>query len=144
MVRIMIYRFKIPCSKDSLKAIRSFVNETLSGFAVPELEANLLVLAVDEICANRIIHSNNNDQSMYVEVVIKKEDNDDIIFEIIDAGTPFDNTSYKEPNLVHLIQERRKGGLGLMLVNRIMDAIEVTTVGDLSVFRMYKKLSLAS
>ena len=144
MREIMIHRFKISCTKDSLKAIRCFVNETLNTYAIPEIEANMLVLAVDEICANRIIHSNHNDQSLYLEVVIKKEDNQDIIFEIIDAGVPFDVINYTEPNLVQLIQDKRKGGLGLMLVKRIMDAVEVTTIDNLSVFRMYKKLPLAS
>ena len=144
MRTVMIRRFKIPCSKDSLKAIRAFVLETLENIAVPDMESNMLVLAVDEICANRIIHSNEGNESLFLEIIIKKEEGSSIIFEIIDAGAPFDPTDYIEPSLVKLIQDKKKGGIGLMLVNRIMDSLEVSTVGNLTVFKMLKKLPLAS
>ena len=83
-------------------------------------------------------------KELFLEIVIKKEEGSTIIFEIIDAGAPFDPAKYSEPSLVKLIQEKRKGGIGLMLVNRIMDSLEVSTLGNLTVFRMLKKLPLAS
>lgn len=140
----MIRRFKIPCSKDSLKAIRSFVSEALTAISVPDIECNMLVLAVDEICANRILHSNNNNETLFLEVVITNNEEGSIVFEIIDSGAPFNTSNYIEPSLLQLIQDKKKGGLGLMLVHRIMDIVEVSTTGNISIFRMQKKLSIAS
>lgn len=144
MRTVMIRRFKIPCSKDSLKAIRSFVSEALTAMSVSDNEGNMLVLAVDEICANRIMHSNQNNETLFLEVVITNNDEGSLVFEIIDGGLPFSTSNYVEPSLLQLIQDKRKGGLGLMLVHRIMDTVEVTTDGSFSIFRMHKKLSIAS
>ena len=99
---------KISCSKNNLKEIRNFVNETLKNLCVPELEISMLVLAVDEICANRIIHSNHNNQNLFLELKIKRIDSSYISFEIIDEGEPFDHTNYIEPNINQLIKDKRK------------------------------------
>jgi serine/threonine-protein kinase RsbW len=131
---------KISCSKNNLKEIRNFVNETLKNLCVPELEISMLVLAVDEICANRIIHSNHNNQNLFLELKIKRIDSSYISFEIIDEGEPFDHTNYIEPNINQLIKDKRKGGLGLMLVKRIMDSVEVKRENDHTVCRLIKKV----
>ena len=134
-------RIKIPCSKNNLKDIRAFVTETLKGLCVPELDISMLVLAVDEICANRIIHSNHNDEKHYLELKINKEDVNKISFVIMDEGAPFDHNSYTEPNIPQLVQEKRKGGLGLMLVRKIMDSFEVQRENDMTVCTLSKKVN---
>src|ERR1700712_2752578 len=104
-------RIKIPCSKNSLKIIRIFVTETLKNLCVPELDISMLVLAVDEICANRIIHSNQNNENQYLELKINKDGANGIAFEIMDEGAPFDHTHFPEPNIGQLVKDKRKGGL---------------------------------
>ena len=136
----MTNRIKVSCSKDNLKEIRVFVTETLKNFCVPELEISMLVLAVDEICANRIIHSNNNNSDTFIELAIKKIDSSNITFEIIDKGEVFDHSKYIEPDINQLIQDKRKGGLGLMLVKRIMDSIEVKKENDHTICLLTKKV----
>jgi serine/threonine-protein kinase RsbW len=135
-------RIKIPCSKNSLKDIRIFVTETLKGLCVPELDISMLVLAVDEICANRIIHSNHNNENQYLELKIKKDEVNKISFEIMDEGAPFDHNSYPEANIGQLVKEKRKGGLGLMLVRKIMDSFEVQRENDMTVCRLSKKVNV--
>lgn len=134
-------RIKIPCSKNNLKDIRIFVTETLKELCVPELDISMLVLAVDEICANRIIHSNQNNEKYFLELKIKNEANK-ISFEIMDEGAPFDHNSYPEANLNQLVKEKRKGGLGLMLVRKIMDSFEVERENDITVCRLSKRVNL--
>lgn len=133
---------KIPCSKNNLKDIRVFVMDRLKELCVPELEISMLVLAVDEICANRIIHSNNNDEKLYLELKIMKDSTSGISFEIMDTGMPFDHTNYPEPNISQLVKEKRKGGLGLMLVRKIMDSFEVRRENDITVCRLFKKVNM--
>jgi len=133
---------KIPCSKNSLKDIRSFVTETLKELCVPELEISMLVLAIDEICANRIIHSNQNNEQRSLQLKIKKDEMQGISFEIMDEGSPFDHTILPEPSINQLVKERRKGGLGLILVKKIMDTFEVYRENDLTVCRLSKKITM--
>jgi serine/threonine-protein kinase RsbW len=59
-------KLRVSCSIDNLKEIRSFVNKRLQELSVSELEINMIVLAVDEICANIIIHSNKSDINQHL------------------------------------------------------------------------------
>jgi len=136
----MTHKLKIPCSKSKLGDIRSFVNEILMKNEVPELESHKIVLAIDEICANLIIHSNNCDPREKLELLVDFKKNDRIKFVIRDRGVSFDMTRYKEPSMDEIIASKRKGGLGLMLVKRIMDEIEFTTENNYNICRLTKKL----
>ena len=135
----MSYRLRIPCSKGNLKLIREFVNSTLEELCVPEAEINMMILAVDEVCANRIIHSNHNDERRQLELKIE-DVQEGLSFEIKDKGEPFDLAAYQEPSLPQLIAEKRKGGIGLILVKRIMDSVEVFTENQYTIYRLFKKV----
>lgn len=119
----MKFNLKVYCEKTRLKEIRSFVEEKLQKYTTNEIEINQLILAVDEVCANLIIHSNscNANEAITLEVEV---DEYGVTFEISDNGVEFDFSTYKEPSLDQVIKEKRKGGIGLMLVNRIMDKVE--------------------
>lgn len=133
------HKYKASCSKDQLRKIRAFVKEVLQGYSISEVKINELILAVDEVCANLIIHSCSCDPNYSIDLIIKK-DSKNIIFEFINRGESFDILSYKEPDLEELIESKRKGGLGLMLVNRIMDKIEHERVKGLDIYRMFKSV----
>lgn len=136
----MIYKFKTQCSKSKLRDVRSFVNKVLQEQSIPEIEINKLVLAVDEICANLMIHSHNCNPKETIELLIKVNKGDDITFEIIDKGLGFNTNTYKEPTLQEIVKEKKKGGLGLMLVKRIMDQVEFKSDSKHNVCILYKKL----
>lgn len=135
----MKYSCKIPCKKEKLRDIRSFVKEVLDKHGLSEISISTLVLAIDEVCANLIIHSHSCNPKESIELEIKVTDND-LIFNIIDSAEIFDINEYKEPSLEDLIKKQRKGGIGLILVKRIMDDIEVFTKDKKYVCRLTKKI----
>jgi len=120
----MNYSFKVPCCKDKLQSIRDFVANILIHYNLSEVEAHQLVLAVDEVCANLMIHSHNCNPDESIELIIRVEEGEGITFEIRDEGVGFNLAEYKEPKLEDIIGTGKKGGVGLMLVKRIMDHIE--------------------
>ncbi len=135
-------RINIACTTENLKDVRMFVNSILSKLQVPENEINMIVLAVDEICANRIIHSNKSDKNNQLEVAISDR-SEGLEFNIRDTGDFYDNTIQADPNISSLIKEKRKGGIGLMLVRRIMDSIEVKQEKPYTTYTLFKKLSIS-
>jgi len=135
----LIKKLTISCKKDNLPKIREFVGGVLSESHMGEVEAHKIVLAVDEVCANLIIHANKCDPSHHLEMAIKV-DTKKIVFTIKDKGLAFDFTKYKEPSMDEIVSTRRKGGLGLMLVRRIMDKIEFTTEKNYNICTLIKKL----
>lgn len=136
----MDYKIKIPCSKEKLKDVRCFVNNILTKHDIPEIEINRLVLAVDEVCANLIIHSHNCDSKQSIELLIYIKSNDEITFEIIDQGIGFNICNYCEPTIADIVRDRKKGGVGLMLVRRIMDLIEFKKGKESNTYRLHKKI----
>ena len=68
-------------------------------------------------------------------------ENNTLIFEIINkSAKSFDINSYPEPEIEEIIKSRKKGGVGLMLVKRIMDKIEVENSKGRNICRLYKTL----
>lgn len=143
---MMMYSLKVPCSKSKLKTIRAFVDETLGQYSISDVDLNMLVLAVDEICANLIVHTYNtsNERADCIELHIYVEEKEGITFEIIDHNNQgFNIINYKEPRLKELVKARRKGGLGLMLVKRIMDEVQFKSSRNGNICRLYKRIPLA-
>lgn len=131
---------KVACSIENLKTIRTFLEKALAGKGLPEEEINLMVLAVDEICANLIIHSNLRDPKKEIEVAFFAT-SEGFVFEIMDSGKAFDPESISEPSIPSMVKEKKKGGLGLMLVRKIMDSIELKTENTFTTYRLFKRIS---
>ena len=139
----MDYRYNCQCSKDKLKEIREFVTEVLHKYNLSEVKINELVLAVDEVCANLIIHSHNCNPQESFEIKINVNKKEGITFYIIDDGKiGFNLNHYKEPSLNELIKKQKKGGVGLILVKRIMDDIQFKCSPERNVCRLFKKLKI--
>lgn len=136
----MKHNISIGCSKQNLAKVRQFVQQTLDMYQVPDMESHKLVLAVDEVCANLIIHANNCNPGNHLELLIDIHPEKNIVFEIRDKGMGFDITKYKEPEIGEIVHAKRKGGLGLMLVKRIMDKIEFSHEKNHNICRLIKNL----
>ncbi len=139
----MTYSFNIPPSKDKLRQMRKFVTEVLQKHRVSELEINMMVLAVDEVCANIIIHGHPGDDSEYVKINIDIKKNG-VSFEIIDKGDAFDILKYNEPVLADLVKNKQKGGMGIMLVKKIMDQIDFKSTRNQNTLKLFKQVDVQS
>ncbi len=137
----MTYNLEITCSKNRLTEIRHFVADILEKHDYPEVEAHKLVLAVDEVCANLIIHANNCNPAEHLSLEVQYNEKKSIIFKITDKGIGFDMNKYQEPSLSDLVESKRKGGLGLMLVKRIMDKIEFKSEKNNNICRLIKLMN---
>ena len=119
--------------------MRKFVTDVLHTHHVSEIETNMMVLAVDEVCANIIIHGQPGDQEDYVKLSIDFSP-EGIWFEIIDRGDAFDILKYNEPVLADLVKNKQKGGVGIMLVKKIMDKIDFQSTRKKNTLRLFKKI----
>ena len=131
--------FQIPCSTNYLKDAREFFNNVLNGVGLDETTQNAIILAVDEVCANIIIHS-KCDKSQKIDLSIEVNEGQ-LLFEITDKGKhSFDINTYEGPDLDEIIETKRKGGVGILLVKKIMDKIEMISSDGLNVCRLYKNI----
>lgn len=136
----MKHELKLYCEKSQLAELRAFISKTLATTNLNDVSQNQLILAVEEVCANLIIHSHDCDPQSFLLLKVNLNA-DTIIFEIIDSGKAFNLIEYKSPEVDSVMKERRKGGLGLLLVRKIMDKIEFETNHSINTCRLIKKLN---
>ncbi|MDH5598608.1 MAG: ATP-binding protein [Cyclobacteriaceae bacterium] len=138
----MNYSCKVPCEKEKLREIRAFISDALASHGLDELQISSLVLAIDEVCANLIIHGRQCSVHDTIQIDIEIPNKKGILFKIFDYGSDFDINDYKEPKIEELIKSRRKGGVGLILVKKIMDKIQFINENGRKVCHLYKKTDL--
>jgi serine/threonine-protein kinase RsbW len=135
----MKYNLSIKTEKQNLKIVRTFLEKVLKEIQVSDIEANQLILVVDEILANLMIHSAKNDEKKDIDLTITEESGE-ITFEIYDYNSPFfDLTQHEDANLQELVKQKRKGGMGLTLVKNIMDEVEVYHEDNTNIWRLQKR-----
>jgi serine/threonine-protein kinase RsbW len=136
----MKYKYKVGCSIENLKGVRDFIRTSLKSYGISDLEISEMVLALDEMCSNLMIHAHHCNPTELFELHIRVKKNDPVVFEIIDDGTVFDINQFSEPTLDNIIHEKRKGGLGIRLVKSIMDRVEYEHSKNKNVCRLVKKV----
>ncbi len=118
----MQLHFKTYCDKSNLQSVRDFLRKSLNDNGVSEPDAYMTVLAVDEICSNLMIHSNCCNNTMEIDLDLAFRQNQLQII-ISDSGISFKFENHTDNSLQTLVDDKRKGGLGLTLVKRIMDEV---------------------
>ncbi len=111
---------------------------SLKNHEIPDLQISEIVLALDEMCSNLMIHAHHCNKEDLFEIVIHVENKDPLVFEIIDDGTVFDINQFNTPAIDNIVQEKRKGGLGIRLVKSIMDKIEYQKTSEHNICRLVK------
>jgi serine/threonine-protein kinase RsbW len=114
----------------------------LEAYGFSEVDRHQLTLAVEEVCTNLIIHSHasNPKEVIYLEV---KELEKKLAIEITDKGDAFNLLEYEVPDLKKVIEEKRKGGIGILLVKKIMDEIEFESKNGKNTCRLIKNFPSA-
>jgi serine/threonine-protein kinase RsbW len=139
----MNYKYKVGCNIENLKGVRDFIRGTLKDNGVQDIQISEMVLALDEMCSNLMIHSHQCNPDDLFELHINIQKGNPIIFELIDDGTFFDINQFSEPDLGNLVHEKRKGGLGIRLVKSIMDKVEYHHQSGKNICRLIKKVKFS-
>ena len=135
----MRINYTTPCSTDKLSDIRSFVRSQLTAIHLSEKDRYELILAIDEACANAIIHGNQCDCSRNLELELEIK-MDKIRVDIYDVGNYHPNESnWRKRTINDDIRDRKKGGLGLRLIHNIMDKVLYYNKGQVTVCSLMKQ-----
>ncbi len=109
----------------------------------PEI-AYAVNLALEELLSNTIEHGYPDDEPHRIEIILRQE-GESLVVIIVDDGEPFDPTragaagSDTGANL----EDGHDGGLGLLLVNHMMDQVEHQRRADCNVVTLTKSITKA-
>ena len=138
----MQLNFKTYCDKSNLQSVRDFVRTTLSQKGISDQDSYLTVLAIDEICANLMIHSNCCDNDKQINLSLNFLE-DQLQITITDYGISFNYDNHVDSVIEDLIADKKKGGLGLLLVKRIMDSVSYESFNGYNNWVLLKKVNVA-
>lgn len=100
-----------------------------AAFIASQLDCDIdqiedIKLAVSEACNNAIQHGASADISYDIEFIISPQK---LEINIIDHGSGFLQTAYKEPNLA----DPKENGLGIFIMQSLMDDVIIDTSNQL-------------
>lgn len=137
MKKTATYHIAVEASTENLAKVRDFISEHAGseGFA-PKTVADLC-LAVDEAYTNIVKHAYKNDPGNMVEIDLEF-DNEQICVCLTDQGESFSAGSIEKPDIEGQVKKKKRGGMGVYLIHKLMDDVDYQSRGDENEIRLYK------
>jgi anti-sigma regulatory factor (Ser/Thr protein kinase) len=138
-----------PGTLDSLSPIRDYVKAAAEAAGLDHSAVYKLILAVDEIATNVILHG-YEEAGLKGDISVEAARHDDsLVIYLTDTGKSYDPHAHPEPDDVELVKElkdRPVGGLGIMLAKDGVDDLqyESTDRGNVHRFIVWLKRRLNS
>ena len=127
----------IPAQMSYLLQIRQFVEHIGKKYHFSEKVINSFKLVVDEACTNIIRHGyvDVKNGEITLKAIIRRMS---LTIVIIDQGKSFDPRQANTPDLAKYVDIGKRGGLGILMMRKLMDDINYTVTEHGNEFRLTK------
>lgn len=119
---VKVHNLSVPAEESQLSKVRDFIAGCCEEAGFSTRETNNTKLAVDEACTNVIKHA-YKDVVGNIDIEVRVSPGN-VWVKIFDTGERFDFASVKDPDLDQYVETGKKGGLGVFLINRLMDDVQ--------------------
>lgn len=127
----------IPAQMSYLVQIRDFVENIGKKHKFSDKVVNSFKLVIDEACTNLIRHGYRDIKNGEISIIsIIRRSSLTII--IIDQGQSYDPRQANTPDLSKYIDIGKKGGLGILMMRKLMDDLQYTVTERGNEFRLTK------
>lgn len=132
------YNKSVEASTKHLAEVRDFVAEHAVEFGFRKQDVADIRLAVDEAYTNIIKHAYEDNPGQLVDITLGYN-RSEFWISLRDTGRTFDPASYSKPDLRKKMREKKRGGVGVYLIRRLMDDVQYRQVDGENEIRMIKK-----
>lgn len=134
-----IQNITVKASTEHLAEVRNFVAAHAQDIGLSDKEVSEVRLAVDEAFTNIIKHAYKNSPAQNVRIEMGYNDQQ-LWISLMDEGRTFDPKSYSEPDLAQRIKEKKRGGMGVYLIKKLMDRVQYSRKGRTNEIKMVKNI----
>ena len=137
----------LPADIQQVGRLNEWVDDVTSRLGADEEAAMNLRLAVEEAVVNVMNYAYKNEKNSDgtpVQGIVEVQaiaDKHEVVFTVIDSGSPFDPTAIPDVDPTLPVEERPIGGLGIFMMRQLTDSINYKRVGEQNVTRLRKKYS---
>lgn len=124
---------------EGLDRVTEAFEEFAAAHGVPDAARRSVQIVLDELLSNTARCGKVGSREPVVEVGFRLEGRT-LRVEIVDDGVPFDPLAAEEPDTTLSLEERPIGGLGVMLVKRLVDEVRYDGEGGRNRVRFCKRL----
>lgn len=128
----------VQASTERLSEVRDFVAEHAQAFGFEEDDIADIRLAVDEAFTNIIKHAYDNVDGKSVKISLT-HNSDTFGISLFDSGKSFSLENYEKPDIREKIKKKKRGGVGVYLIQSLMDKVTYRHDGAKNEIRMTKK-----
>lgn len=127
----------VPAAMTQLASVRDFIEHIGKKYKISPKIVNSFKLVVDEACTNIIRHGYQNvkDGKITIRAIMRRLS---VTLVIIDKGKTFDPRQLKNPDLDQYVKIGKKGGLGILMMRRLMDDIQYNITAEGNELRLTK------
>ena len=119
---VFMFITKHPAELANLRVFKDGLDRYLQKLQIPAEKIQDIELAVEELLVNVMLYGY---PEISGDIELRGEDNEqELIFQIIDQGVPFDPTSVASPELDGPIENRIQGGMGIYLAKSLVDGMK--------------------
>jgi len=121
----------IPAQMSYLTQIRDFIEQVSKKHKYSDKLSNSFKLVIDEACTNIIRHGYRDVKGgeITLKAIIRKQS---LTIVVIDQGKSYDPRSANTPDLEKYVNIGKRGGLGIMMMRKLMDDVQynITSRGN--------------
>ncbi|MFP4468614.1 MAG: ATP-binding protein [Bacteroidales bacterium] len=122
-----------------LEKLRDFMEHIGAHWHIPSSVGMSVNLALEEAFANIVNHAFTDNKAHEIRFFFQM-DGDQLVISITDDGQQFDPTKKEPPDLDLPAEERPIGGLGIYLIQKIMDRVEYNRIDHTNQLTLTKRI----
>lgn len=134
-----INEIELISDKSNFTRLMSFIEQNLLPLNLDSASFNQTLTACEEVIVNIINYAYNNDKGM-IKIIVKST-NRELEIEFIDEGVKYNPLEKEETDVSKPLEEREIGGLGILMVKKMMDGIKYEHDGQSNRLTIIKYLS---
>ena len=124
---------------DELPALAGKIEELTERWEFPVALGMNINLVLEEAVSNIILYAFTDREKHEISILLRL-DNRILTIIIKDDGIPFDPTLKEQPDLNVPAEERPIGGLGILLISKLMDSFSYTRKDNMNILTLIKNI----
>jgi serine/threonine-protein kinase RsbW len=113
---------RLPSSTKHLHAIHVLTRTLAEGMGFALRESENAALAVDEALSNVIEHGYHGEESHRLRIIFEMK-GEKLTVRILHDGEQMDPARFNAEDFAHYYRQKKKGGLGVLIMKKFMDEV---------------------